>query len=160
MKLPAADRSGSFPSAGVRVILSIAAGLLIAGCGDNPTAPHPDKVFADSQRASCPESPFRPEFPMTPKLAARSQVISFHAEIYTSQGVFVNQWDGEYDPQAVNTRGPTAQIEWDGRDASGKEAASGYYFWVVKLMVPNSTTSETRIVCVFWINQADQDKVK
>jgi hypothetical protein len=141
--------------------LSMAMSLVFLGCGDESTAPHSGKDFSDAQRSACPESPFKPEFPVAPKVSASARVIAYHVEIYTTRGKFINEWSGEYDPEVRDPRtGGSSMFLWDGRDASGKEVESGYYFFQVEMSNPGSTVTEKRSTCVFWLNQIDTDKLK
>jgi hypothetical protein len=141
-----------------RISLVACLGLLLAGCNEATSSP-PDRAFTDAQRASCPESPFKPEFPIAPKRSAEAQAISYTMEIYASRGKFINAFSGSFDPLSQNTSTPRTMIVWDGRDAAGKKVPSGYYFIAVVFTDPASGAKESRTSCVFYINDADQDKV-
>lgn len=148
----------AIPAFLLRIALATVFGLLLAACNDSTSSP-PDRVFTDAQRASCPESPFKPEFPMAPKRSAEAQIISYAMEIYTSRGKFINAFSGSFDPVSQNPSTPRSMIVWDGRDAAGKPVPSGYYFIAVEFSDPASGAKENRTSCVFYINNADQDKV-
>lgn len=142
----------------LRIGIGACLGLLLASCNDTTSSP-PDRAFTDAQRASCPESPFKPEFPMAPKRSAEAQIISYAMEIYTSRGKFINAFSGSFDPVSQNSSTPRSMIVWDGRDAAGRPVPSGYYFIAVVFTDPVSGAKESRTSCVFYINNADQDKV-
>ncbi len=147
-----------------RVLLGFVlfAALVLTGCGEDAVATQPDLAIPDSERSKCPESPFRPEFPMAPKLsAAEASIRPFNYDIliYTSRGKFITEMKGVYDPAAIPA-GTRISLSWDGRDAAGNAVASGYYFMVTNLTDVTSGASSTRSECLFWINNSDYDKLK
>lgn len=144
----------------VHLLPAFSLALLLVGCGDEATATHPDKAFSDAQRASCPQSPFKAEFPIAPKRSAEAQLIEYHWDIYTSRGAFINDADGTFDPESRDPLTRNTMILWDSKDAAGRPVPSGYYFFVVEMRIPGTTTAETRTSCVFVINEADRDKVE
>jgi hypothetical protein len=145
-----------------RYLLFVFSICWLFACEDANTgpAPLPDQTFTDSQRASCPESPFKPEYPVVPKRGAAQQTIHIYGEVYTTQGKFVTIWDAYVDPNAPTGGTQRPRFAWDGRDYRGNEAPSGYYFVIVTMTDTASGQKQTQRQCFFWINPADQDKVQ
>lgn len=146
-----------------RILNALFLAPLFFGCGDDVAGSQlPDREFTDLQRSMCPESPFKPEYPMAPKTAAAYRMVHFRIEIYTSRGKFVDLLEGDFDPVSAQPGrgGSPAYPVWDGRDAAGKEAPSGYYFMVVTLSDPASSYRQTQTECIFRINPDDEGKVR
>ena len=134
--------------------------LLLSGCDESATASHPDRPFTDAQRASCPANPFKPEYPMAPKLSAEARAVNYDMQIYTSRGKFINGFTGSFDPESQDRSQPRTMIVWNGKDAAGTPVPSGYYFIAVAFTDPVSGSKDNRTSCVFWVNDADYDKMK
>lgn len=133
--------------------------LLLAGCNE-ATSSQPARTFTDAQRATCPDSPFKPEFPIAPKRSAEARIVAYAMEIYASRGKFINAFEGTFDPLSNSPSQPRSMLVWDGRDAAGKTVPSGYYFFAVVFTDPQSGAKENSLSCLFYLNDADRDKLK
>jgi hypothetical protein len=141
------------------LVLPLWLSFLLAGCGEEATAPHPDMAFADLQRVSCPQSPTKYESQVAPKRSAAARVVEYHWDIYTSKGVFINEADGTIDPESLDPL-KRNMLVWDGRDFAGRPVPSAYYISVVAMWNSGSSVKETRVSCAYVFTEADQDKVK
>jgi hypothetical protein len=153
--IPFRSSSAAMPA----LVLGACLGLFLAGC-DETTSSHPERTFTEAQRASCPESPFKPEFPIAPKRSAEARIVAYTMEIYASRGKFINGFEGTFDPESRDLSQPRAMIVWNGKDAAGKPVPSGYYFIAVEFTFPETGAKENRTTCVFFINDADYDKME
>lgn len=133
--------------------------FLLAGCGEEATAPHPDMASADLQRVSCPQTPTKYGSPMAPKRPAEARVVEYHWDIYTSKGAFIDEADGTIEPESLDPLRRNMLV-WDGRDLAGRPVPSDYYIFVVATWNSGSSVKETLVSCAFVITEADQDKVE
>lgn len=137
--------------------------LAFCGCGEETVATKPDRQFSAAQKSSCPASPFKAEYPIAPKVSAAGAEVEYHIEIYSSAGKYTREMDGSYDPNATQLPGrggPAYSMMWDGKDYRGREAASGYYFFLVDYSFAGTGVVESQSRCVFYINQSDTGKLE
>jgi hypothetical protein len=129
--------------------LGAAACVSLLACSTEPEVVRERRTFTAAQMAGCPAHPFKEEFQHIRKQAA-GRALELDVRIHDYEGYLVN---------AFHVSGPAmpplATI-WNFRDADGKPVRSGYYFWAITI----PSTGEERVQCTFYVNPADNDKMR
>lgn len=132
------------------IVLAIA--FAIMGCTSDPEETRERREFTEAQKAGCPAHPFKTEFQHIMKVGAES-AIDVDIKIHDYQGYLVKTL--RYRDLTVPSL-PPMRLMWDFKDENGREIKSGYYFWAITVLEPE----EQRVQCTFYVNPADQDKMR